>query len=96
MMLTPLPFSGLSLLVHLGVIALATLAGLLGLSRRKRVKKPMLKHTAVRVTLNAIASILIIGFIGGITLLFIYTALVTGFQSGADEPQRVFIEQIIS
>jgi len=93
--MTPLPFSGLSLIVHLGVIGIAYVAGLFGIERKR--KKGWETEGALPVVLGAvkpIISIAILGFIGTITAGFILTAITTGITSGANEPQRVFIKEL--
>ena len=93
--MTPLPFSGLSLIVHLGIIAIAYIAGLFGFTRKRKKGWNKEGNVAIAIsTLKPVASLLILGFVGAITLSFIWTALSTGYTSGADEPQRMFVEEV--
>lgn len=94
-MMSPLPFSGLSLIIHLGIIVFAFIAGLFGFDRkRKKGFADMGIASPVVQVAKPIISLIILGFVGSITALFIFTAVNTGIESGANEPQRIFVEEV--
>jgi hypothetical protein len=94
-MLIPLPFSGLSLLMHLGIIVFATGASMLGYSRGSLEviyeRYQLNRFVPLKPALCALALI----FIGIVTILFFFTAIGTGIESGQDEPHRIFMKEVV-
>ncbi len=87
------PFSGLSLIFHLGIIAISSTAGFFGFTR-KRTKGHQFKYPRMMSILNPMISVAILVAIGSVSLSFIATALTTGLIVGADEPQREFVTEL--
>jgi hypothetical protein len=94
--MTPLPFSGLSLIFHVGIIALSSIAGLLGFTRKRKKGFETEGFVAqVSTYTNPLVSLAILIAIGLVSISFVATALKTGFTVGADEPQREFVAELI-
>lgn len=90
--MSPLPFSGLSLLIHLTVIFVAWVFGLVGI---KRVHNPEKENSVATRWSKRVTSILLLAAMALLTLSFIVTAIATGVREGATENHRLIIDAAI-
>jgi uncharacterized membrane protein len=92
MMIAPLPFSGLSLLIHLAIIFVAWVLGLVGI---KRVHAPEVGPTQTKKWSKRVTSLLLLVSMVLLTLTFIITAVATGIREGATENHRLIIDDVL-
>ncbi len=91
-MMTPLPFSGLSLLVHLTVIFAAWVFGLVGI---KRVLNPEKENSPATRWSKRVTSVVLLLVMAFLTVSFIATAIATGVREGATENHRLIIDSVV-
>lgn len=91
-MIAPLPFSGLSLLIHLAIIFVAWILGLVGI---KRTHNPEKVNTTATKWSKRVTSLLLLVAMALLTLAFIATAIATGIREGATENHRLIIDHAI-
>ena len=90
------PVSGLSLIIHLAIIALATLLGfLIGTQRRDAVTRVFAAQggTVAHRAILQMISISIIVILGTLMLFATTVAIKTGIREGAREPQVIFVKR---
>jgi hypothetical protein len=92
MMIAPLPFSGLSLLIHLAIIFVAWVLGLVGI---KRVHAPEAGSTQTKKWSKRVTSLVLLLAMALLTLAFILTAISTGIREGASENHRLIIDDVV-
>ena len=91
------PFSGLSLLIHLLVIAIFTLLSFV-LWKEKAVLQPVsvVEDTFLRRALKSGLSVVIVLVLSAIMIVSFAIAVRTGFREGASEPHMIFIRREIT
>ena len=87
------PFSGLSFIIHLIVIAVATAFGSLFGKKGGVVKKEQADISLITSVSKQALSILIIIVVSSFMFLSFFTALKTGVREGMDEPHIVYIRE---
>ena len=90
------PFSGLSLIVHLIVIGVATLSRALFKKKNSAVKeKDIVAETELRRYAKSLFSVVILLVVSGVMIFSFMFALVTGWHVGAEERQMQYVRQEI-
>jgi hypothetical protein len=94
--MAPIP-SGLSLFIHLGIIAIAWVFGLLGITRARKKENYDAELITTRDFARAVSvqvvAMLVLVVMGTLMTTFFFVAIQTGIREGASEPHRVFIKK---
>ena len=94
--MAPLP-SGLSLFIHLGVILVAWVLGLFGITRARKKENQdtelLTSRDFARVVSVQIVAMLVLVVMGTLMTTFFLVAIQTGIREGANEPHRVFLKK---
>ena len=83
------PFSGLSLVIHLVVIAVASVFKKGGGATQRVTTQQILKHK----TFKHVLSICILIVVSSFMLLSFAIAVKTGIREGANEPHMIYVRQ---
>jgi hypothetical protein len=90
------PFSGLSLIVHVGIIGFGSLFNR-GNKRTKLHRNTKSKlPPKIKAFFNGLLSLIIILAIGGFMSYLFYYAIVNGLEDGENEWQRQLVEGFVS
>ena len=87
------PFSGLSLIIHLIVIAFGTVRGLLFKKKIRVLRKERKEETRMVLLSKSTLSVLIILAVTSFMFVSFFLAIKSGIHQGLQEPQIIYIRE---